>query len=293
MLTEWRRTALRIGSLWQRGGVQQHAQPPVMQWDLPSSGRQPTTAALMRPGASAHRPRPPACRHLQAPIRSPAGDSKDQVDSPELSDEQIRVLELVKTGKNVFYTGNSTQGDPATSGEMCRCLSVCCAPPERSFSPPTAPGCPLATHPPSQIPDRAVRRRCGHRQVLPAQPHHRLAARGVGRRVWLRGAAPLLFLLFVFSGGVRGGAAPQAAWPHAALLWRYTAGRRSLLLVCGLPTDPSLNHLPPARALCVHPFAQVAVTAATGIAATHIQGSTVHSVMGCGVPRNLEDFDRM
>ncbi|EFN55791.1 hypothetical protein CHLNCDRAFT_145259 [Chlorella variabilis] len=37
----------------------------------------------------------------------------------------------------------------------------------------------------------------------------------------------------------------------------------------------------------------VAVTAATGIAATHINGSTVHSALGCGAPRVTDDFSRM
>ena len=39
--------------------------------------------------------------------------------------------------------------------------------------------------------------------------------------------------------------------------------------------------------------ASVAVTAATGIAATHISGTTLHSQTGCGVPQTVEDFDRM
>lgn len=39
--------------------------------------------------------------------------------------------------------------------------------------------------------------------------------------------------------------------------------------------------------------ATVAVTAATGIAATHIAGSTIHSVLGTGAPRCIEDFQRM
>ena len=39
--------------------------------------------------------------------------------------------------------------------------------------------------------------------------------------------------------------------------------------------------------------ASVAVTAATGIAATHISGTTLHSQTGCGIPQNVEDFDRM
>lgn len=39
--------------------------------------------------------------------------------------------------------------------------------------------------------------------------------------------------------------------------------------------------------------ASVAVTAATGIAATHISGTTLHSQTGCGIPQQLEDFDRM
>jgi len=37
----------------------------------------------------------------------------------------------------------------------------------------------------------------------------------------------------------------------------------------------------------------VAVTAATGIAATHISGTTLHSQTGCGIPQTIEDFDRM
>lgn len=39
--------------------------------------------------------------------------------------------------------------------------------------------------------------------------------------------------------------------------------------------------------------ASVAVTAATGIAATHISGTTLHSQTGCGIPQQLEDFERM
>ncbi|KAL4451826.1 hypothetical protein ABPG75_007488 [Micractinium tetrahymenae] len=38
---------------------------------------------------------------------------------------------------------------------------------------------------------------------------------------------------------------------------------------------------------------RVAVTAATGIAATHIQGSTLNSALGCGAPRTMNDFGRM
>eukprot|EP00887_Chlorella_sp_A99_P007822 scaffold20.g7822.t1 len=37
----------------------------------------------------------------------------------------------------------------------------------------------------------------------------------------------------------------------------------------------------------------VAITAATGIAATHIGGTTINSVMGCGAPNDVSDFDRM
>ncbi|GAB4819356.1 hypothetical protein N2152v2_006402 [Parachlorella kessleri] len=39
--------------------------------------------------------------------------------------------------------------------------------------------------------------------------------------------------------------------------------------------------------------ASVAVTAATGIAATHISGTTLHSTLGCGAPRTTLDFGRM
>lgn len=38
---------------------------------------------------------------------------------------------------------------------------------------------------------------------------------------------------------------------------------------------------------------KVAVTAATGIAATHIGGTTLHSAMGCGVTNSYPDFGRM
>mmetsp|Transcript_17077 Transcript_17077/g.40751 ORF Transcript_17077/g.40751 Transcript_17077/m.40751 type:complete len:541 (-) Transcript_17077:190-1812(-) len=38
---------------------------------------------------------------------------------------------------------------------------------------------------------------------------------------------------------------------------------------------------------------KVAVTAATGIAATHIAGTTLHSFAGCGIPQTSNDFDRM
>ena len=38
---------------------------------------------------------------------------------------------------------------------------------------------------------------------------------------------------------------------------------------------------------------KVAVTAATGIAATHIDGTTLHSHAGCGVPQTIADFDKM
>jgi hypothetical protein len=37
----------------------------------------------------------------------------------------------------------------------------------------------------------------------------------------------------------------------------------------------------------------VAVTAATGIAATHISGTTLHSQAGCGVPQVMQDFQKM
>ncbi|KAK9836342.1 hypothetical protein WJX81_007050 [Elliptochloris bilobata] len=37
----------------------------------------------------------------------------------------------------------------------------------------------------------------------------------------------------------------------------------------------------------------VAVTAATGIAATHIGGTTLHSQCGCGIPRTYDDFGKM
>ncbi|KAK9810843.1 hypothetical protein WJX73_001202 [Symbiochloris irregularis] len=37
----------------------------------------------------------------------------------------------------------------------------------------------------------------------------------------------------------------------------------------------------------------VAITAATGIAATHIGGTTFHSALGIGVPRDLDDFGKM
>lgn len=36
-----------------------------------------------------------------------ASASDSQADSPVLSDEQCAVLELVKAGKNVFFTGES------------------------------------------------------------------------------------------------------------------------------------------------------------------------------------------
>ena len=39
--------------------------------------------------------------------------------------------------------------------------------------------------------------------------------------------------------------------------------------------------------------ASVAVTAATGIAATHISGVTLHSALGCGAPQTTDDFGRM
>jgi hypothetical protein len=38
---------------------------------------------------------------------------------------------------------------------------------------------------------------------------------------------------------------------------------------------------------------KVAVTAATGIAATHINGTTLHSQAGCGVPQTMADFGKM
>ena len=39
--------------------------------------------------------------------------------------------------------------------------------------------------------------------------------------------------------------------------------------------------------------AKVAVTAATGIAATHISGTTLHTQAGCGVPQTMQDFGKM
>ena len=38
---------------------------------------------------------------------------------------------------------------------------------------------------------------------------------------------------------------------------------------------------------------KVAVTAATGIAATHISGTTLHSFAGCGIPQTMADFLKM
>ncbi|GFR48015.1 hypothetical protein Agub_g9844, partial [Astrephomene gubernaculifera] len=38
---------------------------------------------------------------------------------------------------------------------------------------------------------------------------------------------------------------------------------------------------------------RVAVCASTGIAATHIGGTTLHSALGCGVPTEYRDFDKM
>ena len=38
---------------------------------------------------------------------------------------------------------------------------------------------------------------------------------------------------------------------------------------------------------------KVAVTAATGIAATHVSGTTLHSFAGCGIPQTMADFGKM
>eukprot|EP00899_Mesostigma_viride_P014768 jgi/Mesvir1/23292/Mv25952-RA.3 len=48
---------------------------------------------------------------------------------------------------------------------------------------------------------------------------------------------------------------------------------------------------PEPRCFCFH--CKVGVTAATGIAATHINGTTLHSQAGCGVPAVLTDFKKM
>ena len=46
--------------------------------------------------------------------------------------------------------------------------------------------------------------------------------------------------------------------------------------------------------LCPHRYSQkVAVCAPTGIAATHVNGTTIHSATGIGVPKCQEDFRRM
>lgn len=37
----------------------------------------------------------------------------------------------------------------------------------------------------------------------------------------------------------------------------------------------------------------MALTAATGIAATHIQGTTLHAAMGCGAASTYKDFGMM
>eukprot|EP00898_Chlorokybus_atmophyticus_P009230 jgi/Chlat1/937/Chrsp108S01371 len=47
------------------------------------------------------------------------------------------------------------------------------------------------------------------------------------------------------------------------------------------------------RHVCACFQCKVAITAATGIAATHIGGTTLHAQAGCGIPRRLDSFQKM
>ncbi|KAI3437869.1 hypothetical protein D9Q98_000315 [Chlorella vulgaris] len=55
-----------------------------------------------------------------------------------------------------------------------------------------------------------------------------------------------------------------------------------------------LNHIiAELRTIYGDDVSAVGISAATGIAATHISGSTLHSVLGCGAPRTIDDFEKM
>lgn len=71
----------------------------------------------------------PAARAILPPLQAPGGGngeaepcSSSQAVSPALSEEQQQVLELVREGSNVFFTG----GPSLLSRDLCAKQSLCC-----------------------------------------------------------------------------------------------------------------------------------------------------------------------
>lgn len=161
------------------------ARPPAAQKATPRHLLSEPDAALLH-ADSALRRGTPNC--MQAPGAQESGfgggsgshggagaaASDSQADSPVLSDEQCAVLELVRAGKNVFFTGK--QGTAVGHGQGWQAVAgKCMARMNRqaaSHVPPChAAACPLAPELPAP-PAAPQRRRCRHGQVLPAQSHH-------------------------------------------------------------------------------------------------------------------------